>query len=116
MFVASILRQGSSALALTAILAVRQVLVLLHLPGRPCPALAATRQPCPGCGLTRATVALLHLDLATMARLHAFAPPVALAPGAGSVGPLLPDARRRAPAAKSRSTAARLARHRPRRS
>jgi hypothetical protein len=69
-------------------------LAYAHLPGWPCPILAATGVPCPGCGLSRASSELLHGHWQASLQTHAFAPFFMAALGFMALVLILPADRR----------------------
>ncbi len=72
-------RRLSSIISGAALLQV--LLVLLHLPGWPCPVFHLLGIPCPGCGMTRATLALVRGEWKAALTMHAFAPVLLIAIG-----------------------------------
>ena len=76
---ASILHDRRLSSVISGAAALQVLLMLLHLPGWPCPFASVTGVPCPGCGLTRATLFLIHGDWKQSLAMHAFAPLLILA-------------------------------------
>ncbi len=72
--VAPLLAGRKVTLLLLAASAVQVGLVMLGLPGWPCPVKAFLGIPCPGCGLSSALVYLLQGQWANALHNHAFAP------------------------------------------
>jgi len=92
--VASLLAQRGVALFVSLFAVLQTALVLLHLPGWPCPAMQGLHEPCPGCGLSRAIAALVRGDFGQMLELHAFAPLALFAALLFAAAALLPAAGR----------------------
>jgi hypothetical protein len=61
-------------LAGAGIIALNILLVILHLPGWPCPIKTTLGIPCPGCGLSAAMASLLEGHWQASLSEHAFAP------------------------------------------
>jgi hypothetical protein len=88
---APLLANHPTTIAITAASLLHVGLVLLGLPGWPCPVRETLGIPCPGCGLSRAMIALFHGDWRTTLLLHAFAPLFIIALGLVMVVTILPN-------------------------